>query len=59
MARNVTDASSNTREIAGTLAGVAAAASSTTAAIGDTQQSVAELATMSATLHSLVGQFKY
>ncbi|MEV4517058.1 CHASE3 domain-containing protein [Dactylosporangium sp. NPDC049525] len=59
MARNVTDASSNTREIAGNLVGVAAAASNTTVAIGDTQQSVAELAKMSATLHSLVGQFKY
>ncbi|MEV0132482.1 CHASE3 domain-containing protein [Dactylosporangium sp. NPDC050688] len=59
MARNVTDASSNTREIANSLAGVAAAASDTTAAIGDTQRSVTELAAMSATLHGLVGQFKY
>ncbi|MFF5229466.1 methyl-accepting chemotaxis protein [Dactylosporangium sp. NPDC000521] len=59
MARNVTDASSGTRDIAGNLAGVATAAGTTTAAITDTQQSVAELASMSATLHSLVGQFKY
>jgi methyl-accepting chemotaxis protein len=59
MARNVTDASSNTREIAGNLADVASAASTTTSAIGDSQQSVAELAAMSATLHGLVGQFKY
>ncbi len=59
MARNVTDASSNTREISGNLAGVAAAATTTTNAIADTQQSVTELAAMSATLHGLVGQFRY
>jgi methyl-accepting chemotaxis protein len=59
MARNVTDASAGTRDIAGNLAGVATAAENTTAAITDTQQSVAELASMSSTLHGLVGQFKY
>jgi methyl-accepting chemotaxis protein len=59
MARNVTDASSNTREISRNLAGVATAATTTTNAIADTQQSVTELAAMSATLHGLVGQFRY
>jgi methyl-accepting chemotaxis protein len=59
MARNVTDASGSTSEISGSLSSVASAAADTTNSIGQSQQSVNELAAMSAALHGLVSQFKY
>ncbi|MFI7540717.1 methyl-accepting chemotaxis protein [Actinoplanes sp. NPDC049599] len=59
MARNITDASGNSREISGSLVAVTAAATETSAAIVGTQQAINELATMSSTLHTLVNQFKY
>jgi methyl-accepting chemotaxis protein len=59
MARNITDASGNSREISGSLVAVTSAASETSHAIEGTQQAVNELATMSSTLQALVNQFKY
>ena len=59
MARNVTDASSSTRDISGNVASVASAAEDTNNSIAQSQQSVNELAGMSAALHGVVSQFKY
>ncbi|GAA0954187.1 methyl-accepting chemotaxis protein [Virgisporangium aurantiacum] len=59
MARNVTDASTSTRDISSSLTGVASSAADTTSAIAHSEQSVNELAGMSAALHGLVNQFKY
>ena len=59
MSRNVTEASSSSRDISGSLQSVSSAVNETTAAIVTTEQAVAELATMSSTLHGLVNQFKY
>ncbi|MEU8615543.1 methyl-accepting chemotaxis protein, partial [Actinoplanes sp. NPDC048791] len=59
MARNISDASGSSRDISGSLTAVAGAATETSTAIGGSQAAVNELATMSATLHTLVSQFKY
>ncbi|MFC7529628.1 methyl-accepting chemotaxis protein [Actinoplanes sp. GCM10030250] len=59
MARNVNEASLSSRTVSGSLATVSTAVSETSNGIVSTQQSVAELARMSSTLHGLVGQFKY
>ena len=59
MARNISDASGSSRDISGSLTAVAGAATETSTAIGGSQTAVNELATMSATLHTLVSQFKY
>ena len=59
MARNVSAAAGNTRQIAANLSTVAEASSKTTTVVQDTQESVANLARMSATLRTVVEQFKY
>lgn len=59
MARNVTEASSNSQAAAVSLSTVSTAVSETSTSIISSEQAVSELARMSATLHSLVGQFKY
>jgi methyl-accepting chemotaxis protein len=59
MSRNVTEASSSSREVSQSLSTVSTAVSDTSTAIASSEQAVAELARMSATLHGLVGQFKY
>jgi methyl-accepting chemotaxis protein len=59
MARNVTEASASSREVSGSLTAVSSAVQETSSAIGSSEQAVAELARMSSTLHTLVGQFKY
>jgi methyl-accepting chemotaxis protein len=58
MARNISDASGSSRDISGSLVAVTGAATETSSAIEGTQAAVNELATMSATLHTLVRQFK-
>ncbi|WP_203818465.1 methyl-accepting chemotaxis protein [Paractinoplanes ferrugineus] len=59
MSRNVTEASASSREVSQSLSTVSTAVSETSTAIVSSEQAVAELARMSATLHGLVGQFKY
>ena len=59
MARNVTAAAGNTRQIAANLTTVAETSARATAVVQSTEQSVAELAQMSATLRALVEQFRY
>ncbi|MDY7090787.1 MAG: CHASE3 domain-containing protein [Actinomycetota bacterium] len=59
MSRNVTEASTSSREVSSSLSTVSTAVSETSTAIVSSEQAVAELARMSATLHGLVGQFKY
>jgi methyl-accepting chemotaxis protein len=59
MARNVNAAAGNTRKIAANLATVADASAKTTTVVQNTQQSVADLARMSATLRGVVEQFRY
>jgi len=59
MSRNVTEASSSSREVSTSLSTVSTAVSETSTAIVSSEQAVSELARMSATLHNLVGQFKY
>jgi methyl-accepting chemotaxis protein len=59
MARNVAFAASTTRQIADNITTVAANATTTTTAVGRSEQSTAQLYTMSETLRTLVTQFKY
>ncbi|MCO8273948.1 methyl-accepting chemotaxis protein [Actinoplanes sp. TRM 88003] len=59
MSRNVTEASSSSREVSTSLSTVSTAVSETSTAIVASETAVADLARMSSTLHTLVGQFKY
>ncbi|MBG0561864.1 methyl-accepting chemotaxis protein [Actinoplanes aureus] len=59
MSRNVTEASSSSQQVSTSLSTVSTAVSETSTAIVSSEQAVTELARMSSTLHSLVGQFKY
>ncbi|MEU4693792.1 methyl-accepting chemotaxis protein [Actinoplanes sp. NPDC023714] len=58
MARSVGDAAQGTSAIAGNIDGVATAAQTTTAALGEARDTAAELAGISAELRTVVSQFR-
>jgi methyl-accepting chemotaxis protein len=58
MGRNVEQAAAGTHQIASNIAGVAQATATTTAGVSQSQRAAADLARMSAELHSLVAQFR-
>ncbi|HEX9998957.1 MAG TPA: methyl-accepting chemotaxis protein [Actinoplanes sp.] len=58
MSRSIGEASQGTASIAGTIAGVAEAARTTTVTVTDTQRSAEELARMSTELQAVVAHFK-
>jgi methyl-accepting chemotaxis protein len=57
MSRSVAEAALGSTQIAENIGGVAAAAATTTAGVGDGQQAAGEVALMSDTLQRLVAQF--
>ena len=59
MNRNVAEAATGSGEIAANIAGVAAAAGTTTEGVADSQRAATELARMSAELQTLVNRFTY
>ncbi|SDO03064.1 methyl-accepting chemotaxis protein [Geodermatophilus sp. DSM 45219] len=59
MNRSVAEAATGSGEIAGTISGVAHAASATTAGVAQTRQAAEELARMSGGLQELVQRFRY
>jgi len=58
MNRNVAQAADSSREIAANIAGVAQAAATTMAGVGQSQDAAAELTHMSSELHALVARFR-
>ena len=59
MNRSVSEAATGSSEIAGSIGGVAHAASATTAGVAQTRQAAEELARMSGGLQELVQRFRY
>ena len=58
MNRSVSEAATGSGEIAGSISGVAQAASATTAGVAQTRQAAEELARMSGGLQELVQRFR-
>ncbi|SHN47953.1 hypothetical protein SAMN05443668_13056, partial [Cryptosporangium aurantiacum] len=58
MSRSISEASTGATSIAHNIAGVAAAAQTTTTTVLDTQRSAEELARMSADLQAIVTRFR-
>ena len=59
MNRSVSEAATGSSKIAGSIGGVAQAASATTAGVAQTRQAADELARMSGGLQELVQRFRY
>jgi methyl-accepting chemotaxis protein len=59
MSRSVAEAAAGSGEIAGNITGVAGAAARSVAVLDEVSGHVADLATLSADLHSRVGRFTY
>ncbi|MFB9324229.1 methyl-accepting chemotaxis protein, partial [Cryptosporangium minutisporangium] len=58
MNRSISEAATGSASIADNIAGVAAAAQTTTSTVAETQQSAEELARMSSDLQALVSRFR-